>query len=247
MLDSIRAFIAVNLEIGAIRRVNALQRSLRSSPEAPAGKVAWVAPPNLHITLRFLGNIDPALAPALADGIREHVSASPPIRIQLAGLEAYPRQEHARLLFVDVQDASGAFTEFAQRIEALAQSVGFQPETRPFRAHLTLGRLEEPADVTRWFASLGRSELAEAVVTECVLYHGEVERPGAEFTAIERVGFNAPPAVRSHRPRSRQPSHRPKARSKPPASTARARAADDIPPPPRLPNLSSDGEGGKDK
>ena len=71
MLDTVRAFIAVNLEIGTIRRVAALQRSLRTSAEAPNGRVSWVSAPNVHLTLRALGPIDRPLAPALGDGLAQ--------------------------------------------------------------------------------------------------------------------------------------------------------------------------------
>ena len=241
MLDSIQAFIAVNLEVAAMRRVAALQRSLRTSPEAPS-QVAWVAPTNLHVGLRVLGTVDPAIAPAINDGIRELVHASPPIRVRLAGPEPFPRLEHARLVVVHATDGTGALDQLASEIESLAQTFGFPSQTGEVRPHVVLARLAEAVDVTRWFASLGRSELGDAHATECVLYHSGLDRPGAEFASLGRVGFNVPAAGRSHRPRARAPSQRPGSRSKPPAGGVRAKA-DEIPPPPKVPDLSSSGGG----
>lgn len=243
MLETIRAFIAVNLEVNTIRRVSALQRSLRSSPEAPSTHVAWVAPPNIHITLRALGDIDRALAPAFGDALGDIVADCPPIRVQLGEVAAFPNQNHARLLIVNTREPSGVLEQLAEKIEQLTQSFGFPPETRPLHPHLTLGRMAQPVDMTRWFASLGRTDLADANVTECVLYTGEIDRPGAEFTALRRIAIGTPPAGPSHRPRARHPSQRPKPRSKPPTSCTRSASADAIPPPAKLPNLSQGEEG----
>lgn len=243
MLDTIRAFIAVNLEIGTIRRVAALQRSLRASAEAPAGRIAWVAPPNIHLTLRSLGTVDPPLAPALGDALGELVGACPPIRVQLGNVAAFPEPSRARLVIVPAEEPSGALEALTNKIEQLAQSFGLAPEPRPLHPHVTLARLPQPSDVNRWFASLGRTDLAEAQVTECVLYGDEVDRPGAEFTALRRFALAVPAAGRSQRPRAKQASQRPRGRSKPPEA-ARSTQAEAIPPPPKLPDVPGVGESG---
>lgn len=239
MLETLRAFIAVNLEIASVRRIVALQRSLRSSPEAPADRLVWVAPPNLHITLRSLGQIDRSLAPALADSLREVVQATAAMRVHLTGFEAFPSQSQARLLFVDVRETSGALEDLAQRIEQLAQSFGFEPDSKPFQPRIIFGRSREALEVTRWFASLGRSELSDGMMTECVLYAGQNELPDAEHPSLARIAFPTP--ARSLRPRAtRNPSQRPRPRSRPPTATTSAAGTEAIPPPPRLPTLAPD-------
>jgi len=244
MLETLRAFIALNLEIGATRRLGVLQRSLRTSHEAPTSRVAWVSPANLHLTLRCLGHMDQALAPAVGDALREIVAACAPMRVQLNNLSAFPRQDHARLLLVNAKEPSGALAKLAEDVEALAQRFGFPADDRPFHAHVILGRMAEPVDVTRWFASLGRSDLADAQVSECVLYHDLVDNPGAEFSALQRLALRVPASGRSNRPRSGHPSQRPKSRSKPPRETASAPRDDQIPPPPKVPNLDPGDQGG---
>ncbi len=243
MLETLRAFIAVNLEIASVRRIVALQRALRASAEAPSIGVVWVAPPNLHITLRSLGTIDGSLAPALADALRQAVQATAPMRVQLEGFRAFPSQSQARLLFVDARETSGALEDLAQRVEHLAQSFGLEPEPRAFHSHIIFGRCRETVEGTRWFASIGRSELSDGMVTECVLYGGQSELPDAEHPSLARIAFPAP--ARSQRPRgTRSPSQRPRPRSRPPVgSTAEATGTDAIPPPPKLPTLAPSFEG----
>ncbi len=241
MLETLRAFVALNLEIAAVRRIIALQRSLRSSPEVPTDPIAWVAPTNLHISLRSLGQIDVAMAPALADALRESLRTLPPVRLQLAGPGAFPGTSLARILLVDATEIPEPLRDMAERIEQLAASFGLHPDPRPFRPHVVLGRTSTPIDVTRWFASLGRADLPDANATECVLYSGSAESAGAEYPALARVALALPQPARSQRPRpSRSPSQRPKPRSKPPTAPARD-TSPDIPGPPKVPtDLSSD-------
>jgi 2'-5' RNA ligase len=248
MLETLRAFVALNLEISAVRRIIALQRSLRSSPEVPTDPIAWVAPTNLHISLRSLGQIDVAMAPALADALRESLRTLPPVRLQLAGPGAFPGPSLARILLVDATEIPESLRDMAERIEQLATSFGLHPDPRPFRPHVVLGRTNTPIDVTRWFASLGRADLPDANATECVLYSGlaesaGAESAGAEYPALARVALAHPQPARSQRPRpSRSPSQRPKPRSKPPAAPARD-TSPDIPGPPKVPtDLASAGD-----
>ncbi len=245
MLETIRAFVAINLEISAIRRVAAIQRSLRSSPEAVSTKTSWVAPPNMHLTLRFFGDIDPALQPAIGDGMRNIAKITPSIRVKLVGLNAFPHIDRARILIIEVTDNSGALDQLAERMETLAQAIGMQPERRPFQAHITLARLRQNTDVARWFASLGKAELGEAQAVECALYESTLSCKGAEYTALERVALSSPIPGRSHRPR-RRPSHRPKGHAMPPKGTKST--ASSIPPPPRLPTIPiNSSNGSKDR
>lgn len=234
MLQNIRAFIAVNLEVNAIRRVAAVQRTMRSSPEAP--QAAWVAPPNMHIALRSIGEIDPALAPAISDGLRDVLGNTPPIRIQIAGVDAFPSPEQARVLLVSIIDASASLENLVNRIDEMVQGIGMTPESRPFRPHIVLARMTESADVANWLVAHGKCDTLDSQLTECVLYEGKVD--GAEFAAIDRIGMSAMQAGRSVRARSRHPSQRPKGRSKPPPAQDKPSMEEAIPRPPKLPTLT---------
>lgn len=234
MLETVRAFIALNLEVAAIRRVAALQKTLRTSLAAPPGRVAWVSPANMHLTMRFLGAIDPELAPALGDGMRKLVENLPPMTLELGPLDAFPSKSRARVLIVGVTEATGALQDLAGRMEAFARTMGFAPEQRPFRAHLTLGRAREPMTVEAWYAAAGNVALGEALATDVVLYSSELKRAGAEYTALQRVAL-AMPQRGQRSARSTRTSHRPRSRSKAPPATEAEPVV--IPGPPGLPSM----------
>jgi 2'-5' RNA ligase len=238
MFETVRAFIALNLEVNCIRKVAQLQRSLRSSPVAPASRASWVSPANMHITLRFLGDIDAALVPAIADHLRPLIASLPPIRVTLPALDAFPNKAHAKIVVLEVEDSSETIKSLASKIESIIQGFGFVPEKKSFRSHMTLVRLKDGANVEEWLASVDCSQLGEAKVSDCAIYRSDLLRTGAEYSALERFALATHVAGRSVRP-----SKAPRASQRP--GRLRTRSGPDseprgpeIPGPPKLPSLS---------
>jgi 2'-5' RNA ligase len=240
MLETVPAFVALNFEVSATRRLAALQRELQALPAAPAaGSVCWLSPVNLRIVVRYLGTIDAALAPGLLDPLREIAAASSPVRVQLGPVEGFPDPESARLLITQVGDPSGALAELVARIESVVAGLGLLPATHPFVAHVTLGRLESPACIGPWLAGSEPLNL-ESRLTELAAYLHVQKRAGTEHVALDR--FPLTPALRG----SQRPSKAPKASQRPsrrprPEPTAPQQQA--IPGPPRVPAISLPGQG----
>ena len=225
MLDTLRAFVAVNLDIAAARRVIALQRALRASSEAPTEKIAWVPPANLHIGIRTFGHIDAAFAPAIADALRALVRELQTAFLTLVGPTAFPRKTQARLLLVDASAGSSVLRDLTERVDKLATSVGLELHTKPFSPHIVLARLSQPVDATSWFASMGRAEPFEATATECVLYDGATLPAGAEYRALARIVLTGSAhQQRSQRPRQTRKSLAPATPALPAIAAAPAAA-----------------------
>jgi 2'-5' RNA ligase len=107
-----------------------------------AGAIAWVAPDNLHITLKFLGSLDEA---RLADVVATIASVvtTPAFDVLLRGLGAFPAPARPRVIWAGAADAP-AFTDLATALEGGFAGLGFPPEERGFTPHVTLGRVREP-------------------------------------------------------------------------------------------------------
>ena len=206
MLETLHAFVAVNLDIAATRRIAALQRVLRASSHAPSVPIAWVSATNLHIAIRSLGQIDVAFVPGFADALRTKVRDFPAVRLAVAGPVGFPATSQARLIIVQAADASGRFGELVQGISDVVEQHGFEPSTQRFVPHIVLGRVRAAIDVASWFAASGRVDLQDALVTECVLYEGmprsdSSRPPGAEYPALARIPLAPPTPLRSQRTR----------------------------------------------
>lgn len=107
-----------------------------------------IAPASWHLTLRFLGDPPAARLSALTDELRR-VDAGAPFDLSLTGLGAFPRRARAAVLWIGVGDGEAQLRALAAKAEAAAVRAGFAAEARPYSPHLTLSRLNPPADLRR--------------------------------------------------------------------------------------------------
>jgi 2'-5' RNA ligase len=110
--------------------------------------IRWVAPAQLHLTLRFLGETPPARATALAAGLAGLASQHPCFPLQTAGLGVFPLgRRPPRILWLGLSGNLPALTALVEQVERLAVTLGWPPTTSPFVPHLTLGRhRDRPAE-----------------------------------------------------------------------------------------------------
>ncbi|MCL2822981.1 MAG: RNA 2',3'-cyclic phosphodiesterase [Polyangiaceae bacterium] len=209
MIETLRAFVALNLELSAARRIIMLKRALRSTSDAYNHQIAWVSATNLHIAIRSFGQIDASLGPALGDGLREAIRGIGPIRLPLSGPLAFPDPTHARLLMIDASSAPGALRTLVERIEKLAESFGLPPDERLLCPHIMFGRAPAPFDARRMLSQLGRTESFDAFATECLLYSDFVDAPGAEYQAFARVQLVSTYPTKQQRPKPTRKSFAP--------------------------------------
>ena len=157
-----------------------------------AADVAWVAPANLHVTLKFLGQVEEARVSALADALRTALVDQRAVDVAVRGLGAFPSPTRPRVLWAGLEDATGGMTALAQRVDVCCARLGFPAETRDFAAHVTLGRVREArrqpalADVLARPADFGRLR-----VERVSLMRSELSPRGARYSEL----FAAPLAV----------------------------------------------------
>lgn len=139
-----RMFVGIPL---AMELRDGLQVHLRAAfGERMPGRA--VVPANWHLTLRFLGDTNASQLRALRDGLRG-IDAGAQFDLSLGGLGAFPRPARATVLWIGVRDGDARLRALAEQVEAAAVHAGFAPEPKPFSPHLTLSRLNPPADLRR--------------------------------------------------------------------------------------------------
>ena len=106
--------------------------------------VRWTDPGELHLTLRFFGDVAPELVPPIEGALRAAVSNMSPIPMTLTALGAFPNLRHARVVWVGL-DAPSDLELLQHRIEQRVEPLGFPSDGKPFRPHVTLGRVREGA------------------------------------------------------------------------------------------------------
>jgi 2'-5' RNA ligase len=137
-MKTIRSFIAIPLAEEVLRgTVRLLQRLSH-----PGDGIKWVPAENLHLTLKFLGEVDNTEIPEVCRTIRAASSGISPFELAFAGTGAFPDLDRARVIWVGIEDASGQLTQLVTELEGRLADLGFKREARDYTPHLTLGRVK---------------------------------------------------------------------------------------------------------
>lgn len=140
-----RLFIALKLPADVLDELAAVQQRLRRTEAHP---VKWVTPQSIHLTLQFLGEVPEEQLPALLQALEEvrtMAAQRPAPQLRLAEAGAFPNLRRPQTLWVGIAGELEGLTRLHQSVIRATEPLGFQPETRPFRAHLTLGRVRREA------------------------------------------------------------------------------------------------------
>ncbi len=134
----LRAFIAVEIPTGIQDAITQSTASLKNALPKPL--VRWVAPQNVHLTLKFLGDVSPTNLEQLAEALKVETASHGMFSISVGGLGAFPSPRRARVIWIGLE-APPALEALRRGVEAAAAQLGYAPEERPFSPHLTIGRV----------------------------------------------------------------------------------------------------------
>lgn len=179
----IRTFIAIAVDDRLRDALAEVQQHLR---EVGAG-VAWVRPAGMHLTLKFLGDVEDTRVPEIAAAMAPVAAASVPFAATLAGTGVFPAPRRPRVLWAGITTGADALAALAAGIDDALTPLGFPRETRPFSPHLTLGRVKDPGDHHALLARLGtyaETEFGTTPVREITLYRSDLSPQGATYTAL---------------------------------------------------------------
>lgn len=140
MSETLRAFVAVELPPEVRDALSAVVRSLDA---CRIGGLRTVDPASVHMTLKFLGNVAASQVAAIEEALEDVASRSAPFRLSLAETGTFPERGAPRVLWVGLAGDTDALAELQSRMEQALEPLGFAPESRPFRPHLTLARVAD--------------------------------------------------------------------------------------------------------
>ena len=103
--------------------------------------VRWVDPKGIHLTLKFLGNIDVGLVEKVLDSMKQSARSSAPFSLELSGLGVFPGRRAPRVLWAGIGGDLDALGSLQRELEIILAAQGFQREERGFNPHLTIGRV----------------------------------------------------------------------------------------------------------
>ena len=141
----LRTFIAVEIPSGIQTAIANSTISLKN--ELAKKLVRWVAPQNVHLTLKFLGDVSSTTIEHLAETLKREAASHATFSMCVGGLGAFPTPRRVRVIWVGLE-APPALEALRRGVETAAAQLGYAPEERPFSPHLTIGRVGQTASAS---------------------------------------------------------------------------------------------------
>jgi 2'-5' RNA ligase len=184
MAERTRSFLALTLPREALRAAETVLAELRG--RLGAGPVKWVAPENLHITLRFLGDLDARELERVRDLTHSLDGTFTPLPTTWRELGTFPSPRRPHVIWLGLADEAGELRSLAAEVNERLLRAGFGRADKPFAAHVTLGRVREGRRVD-WAAASERltSPPAAFSIQTIVLFKSRLTPAGAEYTPLE--------------------------------------------------------------
>jgi 2'-5' RNA ligase len=188
-MPRLRAFIAVEISPRVIARAGDLIDKLRVA----AAEIAWVRPQQMHLTLKFLGDVPDTETPEICRVVRQAVSDFEPFEIICRGAGAFPNSQQPRTLWIGIQDGADELKRLQATIdEALQRELGYGKEARGFHPHLTIGRVKRLApgggeQLSSLLAENAAFDADLAIVDEVVTFASFLGRQGPRHEALDHA------------------------------------------------------------
>lgn len=195
-MAEVRTFIAILLPSEVRQALADAQARLRCGPGGGAGR--WVRPESIHLTLKFLGDVPDARLEAVYRAVAAACAAQAPFALPVAGYGCFPNGRQPRVVWAGVGDTpDGRLAALYRAVDAALGAIGFERDERPFRAHLTLARIDdragrdEAAALGAAVAALqGEGELGRVPVARVSVMRSNLRPEGPHYSELYGVDLS---------------------------------------------------------
>ncbi len=185
-----RAFVGIGLPEPCRAAIDRALSAFRKD----SGRIAWVRERNLHVTLKFLGEIRPDQVDGLAALLADAAAGVPPFDVDVTGAGAFPTLRAPRVLWIGIREPLELVGKLQQNIETALSRSGFPREDRPFHPHVTAGRVKgalPPGWGDRFVGALSGIRFGSARVESFQLYDSRLSPAGATYTVVREIPLGA--------------------------------------------------------
>ena len=189
MSEEWRTFCAIELPPAVREQLASHAKQLREAvPEATA---SWSKPDNVHLTLKFFGNVAKERLPRISEAAARVAGEFSAFQIRIGGTGVFPRRSRPQVLWVGVEDSSGRLSELQQRLEEAFAREGFGKEDRGYRPHLTIARLRRPEDARDLAEAHIQTKFTfiEVPINNFVVFRSQLSPKGSIYTVISEHRF----------------------------------------------------------
>ncbi len=186
--ERLRVFVAIDLP----PRVKAAIGSVSQQLAGIKGRIGWVKPQGVHLTLKFLGNVSPRQLERVKQALEASVGNIQPFSLQLTELGVFPNKNRPRVIWWGLTTNSPQLLQLYRSLENPLVKCGFPREKRRFTPHLTLGRVRElaqPQQLTEQMAKVKTPTLAPIAVSQLELMQSTLTGTGAVYKRLASFPF----------------------------------------------------------
>ena len=191
---AIRCFIAVELDQSVQRQLGQVQQSLQKQLRKQLGHepqgIKWVVPGNIHLTLKFLGDIDYTAVGEIYTAVSCAVEGMKAFDISIGGLGCFPAGKPARVLWAGLAEKSAPLLQLQNEIDFELAQIGFTPDRRGFSCHFTLARIRQlqlGRDIQQVIDDCPGGETICQNIAEITIFQSELTRGGPIYTPMQHV------------------------------------------------------------
>lgn len=181
-----RTFIAIDLEPELKKTLSGLIDEL-SSMDRETRSIKWIRKEGMHLTLKFLGETREEERPGIEAALKSIAEKSRPFILRIRGTGFFPAgRKNLRVIWVGIEEDEGLMG-LQSSLEGEMEKLGFPREQRPFRPHLTLGRVKSPVNLSRIMAHLEKSKerpFGEMAVKKITFFRSVLLPAGAQYSIL---------------------------------------------------------------
>ena len=178
-----RTFVAIGLPERLREQLEALLGELRRC----GADVRWVAPSSMHLTLKFLGEIQPKDLSDIDEVLRKIAASASPTRARLRGMGSFPHLRRPRVIWIGLEPEDDRLAALHSSLQEALQEIGFPREKRGFHPHLTLGRVRSGRgkdSLVKAVESNAEVDLGHLRIDEVTLFESDLTPQGAIYAAL---------------------------------------------------------------
>ncbi|MDA0660425.1 MAG: RNA 2',3'-cyclic phosphodiesterase [Planctomycetota bacterium] len=190
-MKRIRTFVAIDLPRHVCAAAGGLIGHLQSDMDSDATEVQWVQPELMHITVKFLGDVDEVELAEVCRGVELACQGCPPIELDCRGLGVFPRPDRPRTIWLGLTgEGCEVLKQLQARVETQMFRLGFLHEKRRYEPHVTLGRVRGNAEwlgLAEILQRQGPCTAGRIVVDELTVYASRLSRGGPAYMPLARI------------------------------------------------------------
>jgi 2'-5' RNA ligase len=185
--DAIRTFVCIEIPESIARRIEALQHALRPM----VAQVSWTKPGNIHLTLKFLGDVEQSRIADVAAAVERARGSIGEFEIEVGGAGCFPSARNPRVLWVGLTSLPDKLKQLHAAIEDALERAGFPREAKRFSPHLTIGRIRSQRNAARVADELVRRGFEPEAfrAREVIVMRSDLGPKGSTYTPQARIAL----------------------------------------------------------